>query len=64
MKKVRLNNKKSLMNKYLYDNKLKKTKIYFDDAYKKIDKLWYDQFQINNTRYSFISGNILSSYFK
>lgn len=63
MKKVRLNNKKSLMNKYLYDNKLKKTKIYFDDAYKKIDKLWYDQFQINNTRYSFISGNILSSYF-
>ena len=63
MRKIRSNNKKSLMKKYLYDNKLKKVKTNFDDAYQNIDKLWHDQFQINNIRYSFISGNILSSYF-
>ena len=61
MKKNNLKYKKFLMQKYLYDNKLKKVKHNLDDAYKNIDKLWYDQLDIANIRYGYISGDILSS---
>jgi 2-polyprenyl-3-methyl-5-hydroxy-6-metoxy-1,4-benzoquinol methylase len=64
MKKINTNKKKFLMQKYLYDNKLNKIKYNLDAAYKNIDKLWCDQLDVANTRYNFITGDILSSYSK
>lgn len=60
MKKNNIKNKKFLMQKYLYDKKLKQVKHNLDDAYKNIDKLWYDQLKIGNIRYNYISGDIMS----
>ena len=50
MKKKNIKNRKLLMQKYLYDNNLKKIKDNLDEAYKNIDKLWLDQLDLKNVR--------------
>ncbi len=62
MKKNNIKNRKLLMQKYLYDNNLKKIKDNLDEAYKNIDKLWLDQLDLKNVRYNYITGDILSSF--
>lgn len=52
---------KKLVHKYIYDLKNKKMFEDLDLAYKKIKGLWKDQDQLNNPRYSYVIGILLTS---